>query len=360
MDKKIYFTPGPSQLSEGVSDYIKEAIDNDICSISHRSEEFKDIYKKADMGVRGVLNVPDDYQVFFLSSATEAMERVVQNCVLDKSFHLVGGVFGNRFYQTAIDYGKHAHIHKIESDKGFSIKDADIPEGTEVICVTQCETSTGGIVPNEVIRSMYQSHPDTLTILDAVSGVPHMDIDWSVTHGAFLSVQKGFGLPAGLGVVILSPCAIERHRFVLEGGGNIGSYHSFESLLKNAEKKYTPETPNVLNLYLLGRVCDDMLEKGISIIREETREKMQLLTELVESTDKLSFYIKDAHFRSETVVVLDVIGKVSDLVKDAKEHGIVISIGYGEMKDTQIRIANFTAHTVDDIKKLVAVFKNII
>src|SRR5579884_2196118 len=105
---KTFFTPGPSQLYPTIEKHISEALEQHIPSISHRSTKFKEIVKETVSNLRNVLTIPEDYHIFFLSSATEAMERVIENCVEKKSFHLVAGSFGDKFYEIAKDLKKDA------------------------------------------------------------------------------------------------------------------------------------------------------------------------------------------------------------------------------------------------------------
>ena len=79
MSNKIYFTPGPSQLFYTVADHLKKAIKVDICSISHRSAEFKKIYEFTIEQLKILLDLPDGYQIVFASSANEIWERLIQN-----------------------------------------------------------------------------------------------------------------------------------------------------------------------------------------------------------------------------------------------------------------------------------------
>ena len=45
--KYLNFMPGPSQLSEETKQDIRQALEDNISSISHRSQEFNDIFKNA-------------------------------------------------------------------------------------------------------------------------------------------------------------------------------------------------------------------------------------------------------------------------------------------------------------------------
>ena len=92
----IYLTPGPTEIHPVAKEAIRDALHSDICSISHRSKEFEELYINTESQLRQLLSIPQDYQVFFLPSGTESWERILQNGVLEKSFHLVNGSFSKR------------------------------------------------------------------------------------------------------------------------------------------------------------------------------------------------------------------------------------------------------------------------
>lgn len=334
-------------------------------SISHRGERFQKIYAEAVSNLRSLLDIPKTYKIYFLSSGTEAMERVIQNCVVKYSFHLVNGAFSKRFYKTALELSKNAKAYEVKAGEGFSARggpafgwDLDrlnIPKRTELICITQNETSTGVSIPAELIHELKKRNPDKLIAVDTVSSAPYVDLDYQKTDLVFFSVQKGFGLPAGLAVLIISPNAFEKANMIIKRGISIGSYHSFLSLEEYALKNQTPETPNVLAIYLLGKVCQDMIGSArhrLAEIRRETEEKAELLYDFFEEKKGYKIFVKDKIFRSKTVIVVEVDGGSKRLVDRLKNKGLVISSGYGEYKENQIRIANFPAHSKSQIRKL--------
>src|SRR5690349_4699717 len=99
MNQQANFTPGPSQLYFTVSDHARQAFKEGIPSISHRSKTFEQISKQTTEGLRQLLNIPQDFHIFFTGSATEIWERIIQNLVEENSFHLVNGSFSKRFHE---------------------------------------------------------------------------------------------------------------------------------------------------------------------------------------------------------------------------------------------------------------------
>ncbi len=352
--KKIYFTPGPSQLYPSVAKHIERALSDDVLSMSHRSITFQEIYEDATNSLKKLLGIPQEYSVFFISSATEGMERVIQNCVAKRSFHYIQGGFAKRFYQTAVDYKKNAEKYEMEQGKGFDFQTIEAPRAAELITITQCETSTGVIVPEHEISNLKKRYPHALIAVDVVSSIPCTNLDYEFTDCVFFSVQKGFGLPAGLGVLVLSPAAMEKSQFVKSKGYSIGSYHSFEELLGYASKHQTPETPNVFALYLLSNVLQDMLDVGIEKIRKQTDAKAQLMYEFFDNHKVYGPFVKNPADRAKTVLVIEVKGGSEELRMRLKKQGIVVGGGYGPFKNQHIRIANFPAHSVQMVKKLLS------
>ena len=354
--KPVFLTPGPSELYFTVEDHIKQALRENACSISHRSKAFESYYKTAVDNVRTLLNVPESYHIVFTASATEVWERLIQNCVEYQTYHLVNGSFSKRFYEFSALLGKNALNLEKPLGHGFELNEIDVHSETEMICITQNETSTGVSVPVEDIYKIREKYPDCLIAVDAVSSVPYVDIDINKIDSLFFSVQKGMGMPAGLGVWIFNERCVAKAHNLEEKQQLIGTYHSIPSLLEKAVKNQTPETPNVLGIYVLGKVCEDMLRKGIDVIRMETNYKAALINLLYKDHPMFSHAVDVESHRSKTVLVADVKGmSASDLIEKMKEHGIVIGSGYGKNKATQIRIANFPTHSKEIFEKLVDV-----
>lgn len=389
--KNIYFTPGPAQLYPTVEKHIAEAMEQQICSISHRSTQFEDIFSSTVSGLKQLLGIPQDYTIFFVSSGTEAMERTIQNVVEEKSFHFVNGSFSKRLYETALELGKHPEKIEVPLGEGFEfLKDKGVawlegilatrsPQGmpaagraltegkamtgpqfnnVELICFTHNETSTGVMIPEKDIHAVAKTYPDKLIAVDIVSSVPYPNLDYKLLDIIFFSVQKGFGLPAGLGVMIVSPRAIERSLYLQKKGITIGTYHNFPTLKKWADKNQTPETPPVLEIFLFEAVLKDFLKIGIETLRRQTDEKAQLLYDFFDNHPTWSSAVKDNTFRSQTVIVATIGNGQKQLKEYLKNNRMIVGSGYGTQKDIQIRIANFPALSKQTIEKLLEFLHN--
>jgi phosphoserine aminotransferase len=357
--KKIFFTPGPAALFPGVADHLQQAMEAQLFSLSHRSKTYESWHHQAVQGVKALLQVPEDFQVFFMSSATEIWERLLQNCVQQRSHHFVNGTFSGRFYSIAGQLGLQASQTEAAWGQGFDFDAVELPEGVEMINFTHNETSTGVMLPIAEIARFRERYPQAVISLDMVSSAPYGQPDWQVVDAAYFSVQKCFGLPAGLGVLIAGPRALEAEAGKRAAGHSTGSYHSFPSLLSKAVKNQTPETPNMLDIYLLGKVCEQMLEQGVDEIRAATERKAKRLHRFFETRAGYELFVKEEKFRSATVVVVNVEGEPAVLLAKLAESGLIVGSGYGKMKSQQIRIANFPATSEEAIEGLLEAFSTL-
>lgn len=355
-----YFTPGPSQLYPIVPEAMAEALAGQIPSISHRSQAFKDIVARTNAALTSLLNIPADYSIWYLSSANEAWERILQNCVRQHSFHLVNGSFSSKFHGFALDYGKKPLQHKVPFGQGFRLQDINVPAEAELIAAIANETSSGVQTDPKLIYALKERHPEKLVVVDVVSAYPAYELDLSRVDGAYFSVQKGFGLPAGLGVMLAGPRLRERAQELESEGQVVGAYHRFTELEKYAQKLQTPATPNVMGIYLLGKVAEDMLKgEGRAGLRRIHEEKKAALWRFFDDFEGLRHFVA-AEDRSETVVVLDCDKESSFWIKALREKGFSIGAGYGDRTATQLRIANFPSMGVGDVEALLAGFGDVL
>lgn len=352
MKSIAHFAPGPSQLYFTVEDHARKAFREGIPSLAHRSKEFEKIFQSATEGLKELLGIPQGFHIFFAASATEIWERAIQNLVNEKSFHFVNGAFSNRFYEIAKQLGKSSE--KAEAPFGQSFDSTtQAPADAELIGLTHNETSTGVSLSMDFINQFRASNPNALIVVDAVSSLPYPSFYFAKIDSVFFSVQKGFGLPAGLGVWIVNDRCMAKAEKLLSSGHGIGTYHSLPCYLQNAKNNQTPETPNVLGIYLLSKVVEDFLRKGVQSLRSDTEYKAAILYQALENHLLLSPFVKEKKSRSKTVIVAHCGEHTSRVADYLEKLGIHPGDGYGGLKKSQLRFANFPAHSKEQVELLV-------
>lgn len=179
-----------------------------------------------------------------------------------------------------------------------------------------------------------------------------IEMDFSLADIWYASVQKCFGLPAGLGILILSPKAIEKS----ERKGEKGRYNSLSFMLENANGFQTHYTPNVLGIYLLNRVLKDI--PLIQEIDATLRSRMSRLENCIAQTKTLRMLVDNAETRSTTVLAIAGTEElITQVKKDAEKAGMQMGGGYGPLKPTSFRIANFPAITDEEFDALIEFLK---
>jgi len=353
-----YFTPGPAALYPTVTQHIIQALQDNIPSLSHRSNEFRSIYQDTFEGLKELLNLPDGFGIFFLGSATEIWERIIQNCVEEAAFHLVNGAFSRKFHEFSQLLRKKAYKQEVDFGKGFDVHNIDVHYKAELIAFTQNETSSGVSTSLETIYKIKDNNPGRLVVVDAVSAAPYPVFDFSKIDSMFFSVQKAFGLPAGLGVWIANEKCLAKAESIEAKGIGTGTYGRLTQLWKFFEKFETPATPNVLGIYLLGKVVRDMLAYGIDKIRQETDLKAIMLYDYLRESTIFDVFVQNPEHQSNTVIVADTLKPAKPILQALARKGFMVGGGYNKSLE-QIRIANFPATSVEQMETLIEALQEI-
>jgi phosphoserine aminotransferase len=349
----LHFTPGPTALYFTVEEHIKNALKQGITSTSHRGQVFKDIYKECANNLKLLMEIPDDYHVLITSSANEAWERIILNCVEHDSYHLSMGAFSSRFFKIADDLQRNASSLIVEDGTVPELGQIKPSSSDELITICLNESGTGAHMPLETIYELREKFPDKLIAVDGVSAVPVYPIDFSKIDTLYFSVQKAFGLPAGLGIWIVNNRCVEKAEQLAAKGKVIGSYHKLPEMVEKAAQFQTTETPNILGIYLLSKVAEDMLTKGITAIRREIDYKSAILNMAIEEHPNLTHFVREDKWRSKTVKVAETDFSSKKLIQYLAEKKMNIGTGYGQYKDSQVRMANFPTHSKEQVEMLV-------
>jgi phosphoserine aminotransferase len=171
-------------------------------------------------------------------------------------------------------------------------------------------------------------------------------LDWLSADIWFASVQKCLGLPAGMGIMVCSPKAIEK---ALQLGEN-RHYNSLIHLNAQMANWQTTHTPNVLGIYLLYRVM--LQAEDIHKINNKLKARERWLTQRLLKAG-FAPLVENSKLRANTVISIQARADFLKILKEKAQHeGIVLGNGYGLWKNNTFRIANFPALSQDNFDKL--------
>ncbi|MGC3948037.1 MAG: aminotransferase class V-fold PLP-dependent enzyme [Chryseolinea sp.] len=344
------FYPGPSRIHDEIPNYVQDAAQSGILSANHRSPAFVELSKEVIGLLQAKLGVPQDYTVFFTSSATECWEIIAQSLVRSKSTHLYNGAFGQKWYDYTTRI-RHADSWAFNVEQATETKVPDSLLG-DVLCLTQNETSNGTQVSDDIIATIRQTHPEVIIAVDATSSIGGVALTFENADVWFGSVQKCFGLPAGLGLMICSPRAIARALEINE----TAHYNSITFMKQMMDKWQTSYTPNVLGIYLLMRVLKD--SRKIEKVHSKIVTRYEQWMEFMSRTTSIRHLIANEAVHSYTVIPVAGDPELIKRVKsDAKEKGLLLGEGYGQWKEDTFRIANFPALKKGEINTLMRFLK---
>ena len=349
----ISFYPGPSRVHDEIPKYVNDAHKLGIMSINHRSEEFMTMSEKTIRLLKEKLNIPKNYTVFYTSSATECWEIIAQSLIEEKSYHLYSGSFGQKWFDYTKRLKPAAEGFAFDAEKKIEPGKFIFNSG-QVICLTHNETSNGTQVNNTIIRAIKKNNPRHLVAVDATSSMGGVKLDFKSADIWLASVQKCFGLPAGLGIMICSPQAMEAARST----GESLHYNSLTFMAGMMAKWQTPFTPNVLNIYLLMRVMEKA--PAISVSHDILVKRYHEWIDFLARRKNIGHLINNGAVHSYTVVpVAGTSEAVGEIKRLAKKQGILLGEGYGDLKATTFRIANFPAirkSEIDMLKRFLSSF----
>ncbi|RXK47103.1 aminotransferase class V-fold PLP-dependent enzyme [Aquirufa rosea] len=352
----LSFYPGPSKVYPQTLGFIQEAYEQGIVSINHRSARFERLLKETLENLHQKWDIPSEYTIYFISSATEAWEIVAESLIEQKSMHLYNGAFGKKWSHYV------AQIIPQAQSKEFALNESLVEcaesitpqqkSSIDTLCLVQSETSNGtGQVIN---RKDLGFSDDCLIAVDATSSMGGIQLPWSEADVWLASCQKCMGIPAGLGVLICSPKALAR----AEKLQHKGHYNSILLMEQNRKLFQTHYTPNVLGIYLLNRLSQTL--PSIQEIQQSTLEKMAIWEDFWQhqSQFQFDFLIDKKELRLPTVLALQ--GEASEvhrILRLAEQNHVDLGKGYGVWKENTFRIANFPSHTLEDIHSLIQIIQ---
>jgi predicted phosphoserine aminotransferase len=230
-----------------------------------------------------------------------------------------------------------------------------IGDDYDAITVVHNETSTGVVSPvgeiAQAVRELPGGH-EIMILVDSVSGLSgaRLEFDLWDLDVVLTSSQKAFALPPGLAFCAVSDRALDKAREV----PHRGYYFDFVELEKYLLRDQTPATPAISLLYALDQQLDDMLAEGME---ERFARHGALRERTVSWADSRGFEMfAPEGYRSPTVTCITNSGHVdiTALNQYLRTQGMIISNGYGSLKNKAFRIAHMGDLQMPELEELLA------
>lgn len=281
MRKNYLLTPGPTPISPSTLLTMAQPI------LHHRTAEYGAIFQEVRQGLKYLFQTQNEVLVFS-SSGTGAMEGAVTNTLSpkDKALVIRGGKFGERWEEICRAYGVEPVVLDVEWGKAVRPeqveKALEATAGIRAVLVQASETSTGVRHPIKELGSIVKGRPDTILIVDAITGIGVFDIQtdaWGLDI-VVAGSQKAVMLPPGLAFASVSSKAWS----FVETAKLPRFYFDFKKERASAQKNqnaYTPAVSLIVGLReVLQRIKEETLEAVFqrhATLARATREAVKAL-----------------------------------------------------------------------------------
>jgi alanine-glyoxylate transaminase/serine-glyoxylate transaminase/serine-pyruvate transaminase len=300
--RNFLFVPGPTNVPDRVQRAMMVAMED------HRSSKFPELTLSILADLKKVLKTSKGQTFIFPSSGTGVWEAALTNTLSpgDKLLAPRFGQFSHLWIDMAqrlgfevqildVDWGEGVPLERVEqalsSDKQHKIKG---------VLACHNETATGVTSDIGALRKVMDAarHP-ALLFVDGVSSIACIDFrmdEWGVDL-AVTGSQKGFMLPAGLGVLGVSAKAIKANTTA----GSRRCYFDLGDMIKANATGYFPYTPPLSLLYGLRESISLLFEEGLEFVFSRHHYLAEGVRAAVTKGWKLGLCAKEPKWHSDTV-----------------------------------------------------------
>lgn len=256
--------PGPTPIPDRLLRAMHRA------SEDHRSSAFPTLTKSILSRLPQVVHQTKGEHFVFPSSGTGMWEAALVNTQNPgaKLLAVRFGQFSHLFIQTARNLGFHVDVIEapwgdvVPLDQLEAALAADTAHEIQGVLIVHNETATGVTNDMAVVRAAMDraKHP-ALLYVDGVSSIASLDFQfdaWGVDC-SIAGSQKGFMLPAGLGILGMSEKALARVASVTTPR----SYFDLRPMRDQNARGYFPYTPALSLLFGLDEALTMLLDEGM-------------------------------------------------------------------------------------------------
>lgn len=351
MTEKIYnFSAGPAVLPTEVLLTAQNellslgGIGMSVMEISHRSRHFAPILRKAENGIRELLNVPENYKILFLQGGASLQFSMIPLNFLAKdetADYVVTGAWGAKAVKEAQKCGK-TNVVFSSAETGFrsipAQEELRFGPRAEYVHYTSNETIEG-------VEFNYELDGGGIPVVcDASSNILSKPLDIEKYALIYAGAQKNIG-PSGVTLVIIRDDLLAR---VPENQHSLLDYRAV------AASDSMLNTPNTWGIYIISLVCEWLKQKGgVEALAKINREKARILYDSIDASD--GFY--RGHAEKSARSLMNVTFRLSSEELENRFSAEAEAEGLDGLKGHRsvggVRASIYNAFPVEGVEKLV-------
>lgn len=362
LKKNRLFTPGPTPLLPQAQTAIASY------GAHHRTAEFRALFTRVLADVKEFIGTRNDVLVLS-SSGTGFMEASVSNLTSsgDRVLVLSAGKFAERWTSLAKAFACSVEIVAAPYGETFSLDEIRRKLTPEIRCVYMqaTESSTGARHDVEAIAKLVREQPDTLLVVDAITGLgtTHLDVDaWGIDI-IIGGSQKALMIPPGLAYGAVSERAWQR----METTKSPRYYFDLRKERKaatKAESAYTPATAlfagMAASLDFIRQMGDGNLAAGRDALIANA-ESCAAMTRAGVQALGLKLFAPSARAAALTAVAAPSGLDSTAICKRFREQfGAVVANGNADLKGHLFRIAHLGYYDYLDTIGVLAALEHVI
>ena len=341
--RHFLFVPGPTNVPDRVLRAMHRAQED------HRSSAFPALPKSIFPDLKKVFGSEAGQPFIFPATGSAMWEASLVNSLSpgDRVLACRNGQFSHLFIDCAQRLGMHVDV--IEADWGEAVPAsrigaalaADPSHEIKAVLVVHNETATGVTSDMAAIRAAMDAprHP-ALLLVDGVSSVGSLAFrfdEWKVDF-AIAGSQKGFMMPAGLGLL----CVSAKGLAMAAQAKCPRAFFDVRDQAKHNADGYFPYTPALAHLFGLREALDMLLEEGLDQVAARHR-RLGEGVRLAVAAWGLRLCARDANAVSNTVSAVVVPeGADSKRVIDIafRRYNLSLGAGLGRLAGRVFRIGH--------------------
>lgn len=362
LKKNRLFTPGPTPLLPQAQTAMASY------SAHHRTADFRALFTRVLADLKEFIGTKNDVLVLS-SSGTGFMEASISNLTSpgDRVLVLSSGKFGERWTSLAKAFG--CAVETVTAPYGETISLGEVHHKLtpEIRCVyvQATESSTGARHDVEGIAKLVRALPDTLFVVDAITGLgtTRLDVDaWGIDV-IIGGSQKALMIPPGLAYGAIS----ERAWQGMETAKSPRYYFDLRKERKSAAKAETAYTPATSLFAGLAAALDYVREMGdgsLAAGRDALIANAELCAAMTRAGVKalgLKLFAPGSPAAALTAVAAPAGADSTAICRRFREQfGAVVANGQAEMKGQLFRIAHIGYYDYLDTVGVLAALEHVL